>query len=122
MALSVGCITFDSRDPRALAAWWAKALDGEIVSDMDGFYVTIMPGGEASLPLSFQLIEDPTPGKNRIHLETTASDGREAEVDRLVKLGASVVYQGDMGGFAWTTLADPDGNLFCVGDPMEMES
>ncbi|GAA2382949.1 hypothetical protein GCM10009855_23890 [Gordonia cholesterolivorans] len=64
--------------------------------------------------IAFQKVADPTPGKNRIHLDLRADD-RTAEVERLIAAGATLVAERSMGdGFAWTTLADPDGNQFCV--------
>jgi hypothetical protein len=49
--------------------------------------------------------------KNRVHLDLAADD-RAAETARLVSLGARVLATYD----DWTTLADPDGNEFCVSD------
>jgi predicted enzyme related to lactoylglutathione lyase len=61
----------------------------------------------------FIQVPDPTPGKNRVHVDLVADD-RAAEVDRLVGLGAQVVAELDEDGSRWTTLADPEGNLFDV--------
>ena len=51
--------------------------------------------------------------KNRVHLDLQADD-RAAEVERLVSLGATVVHDKDAWDVQWTTLADPEGNEFCV--------
>jgi predicted enzyme related to lactoylglutathione lyase len=61
---------------------------------------------------------EPKVGKNRVHVDFTTED-REAEVARLVELGATVSYDqvGVVPGLDWTTLADPEGNVFCVGEP-----
>jgi len=50
--------------------------------------------------------------KNRLHLDFRPDD-RDAEVERLVALGATRadVGQGDQ---PWIVLADPEGNEFCV--------
>jgi hypothetical protein len=57
----------------------------------------------------------PKLGKARWHLDLAPLDGAEqdAEVDRLVALGATRVDigQGDVG---WVVMADPDSNEFCV--------
>ena len=50
--------------------------------------------------------------KNRVHLDLTADDPF-GEVARLTELGATVVAEHER----WTTLADPDGNEFCVLRP-----
>jgi predicted enzyme related to lactoylglutathione lyase len=60
-----------------------------------------------------QKVDDATPGKNRLHLDLSATD-LDAEVDRLVEAGATLVgHRGDE-SFRWVTLADPHGNEFCV--------
>ena len=41
------------------------------------------------------------------------SDDRDAEIARLVELGATLADVGQ-GDAPWTVLADPDGNEFCV--------
>ncbi|MDR1823826.1 MAG: VOC family protein [Bifidobacteriaceae bacterium] len=112
MSVSIQMVTFDSADPRPLAEWWAQQTDGNIVADMDGFFIMVhTPGG---LNLGFQKVADPTPGKNRLHLDTGASDP-EAEVDRLVAAGATLVaIHNEDPTFTWTVLADPEGNQFCV--------
>jgi predicted enzyme related to lactoylglutathione lyase len=53
--------------------------------------------------------------KNRMHVDLTATD-RTHEVERLLGLGATVVHENDERGTRWTTLADPEGNEFCVAE------
>jgi hypothetical protein len=50
--------------------------------------------------------------KNRLHLDFRPDD-RDAEVDRLLALGATRADVGP-GDDAWVVLADPEGNEFCV--------
>jgi hypothetical protein len=55
----------------------------------------------------------PTPGKNKVHVDLGAAD-LDAEVERLVGAGATLVgHRGDE-AFRWVTLADTQGNEFCV--------
>jgi len=112
MALKVEMITFDCDDPVKLAEWWARAVDGTINPVAPGFFATVTrPDGPG---LSFQKVDDPTPGKNKAHIDFTAAD-MEAEVKRLVGLGATETGRGEFGTeFKWVVLADPDGNAFCV--------
>ena len=63
--------------------------------------------------LGFQHVPEPTPGKNRVHLDLTAPD-RELEVERLLVEGALPVARHEVNGFVWVVLADPEGNQFCV--------
>lgn len=112
MTLTLGMITFDSVDPGPLAKWWAEQTGGIIEQENDGwFYVVGIPG--AAHKLAFQQVPDPTPGKNRVHLDLGAED-LDGEVRRLTAAGATEVAQREMEGFRWVTLADPDGNQFCV--------
>jgi predicted enzyme related to lactoylglutathione lyase len=113
MALDVVNITFDSTDPDKLAEWWARAVDGTVNALAPGFFVTVSrPGGGPGL--AFQKVGDPTPGKNRVHIDFTSAD-MEAEVKRLVDLGATEAGRGEAGpDFQWVVMADPDGNAFCV--------
>ena len=50
--------------------------------------------------------------KNRLHLDFRPDD-RDAEVERLVALGATRANIGQ-GEQPWVVLADPEGNEFCV--------
>lgn len=105
-------ITFDSADPLPIAQWWSHQFDGRILAENDGWFV-VVEIAEDQPRLAFQRVPDPTTGKNRIHLDLHSED-RAAEVSRLTAAGAMVVADHEIGGTAWTTLADPDGNQFCV--------
>jgi hypothetical protein len=61
----------------------------------------------------FSKVPEPKTAKNRMHVDMTAPD-REAEVARLVALGATRVADIDEWGYQWTVLQDPEGNEFCV--------
>ena len=53
--------------------------------------------------------------KNRLHLDLHAPDGeRDAAVAALLERGATKLWDGQMGPMTWVTLADPEGNEFCV--------
>ncbi|MFI1396277.1 VOC family protein [Streptomyces sp. NPDC020681] len=65
--------------------------------------------------LLFQRVPEPKTAKNRLHLDLhVGPERREAEVARLEGLGATVLYQQDQPMGRWTTMADPEGNEFCV--------
>jgi hypothetical protein len=51
--------------------------------------------------------------KNRLHVDLRAED-RETEVARLERLGAKRLADHEMDGTRWTTLADVEGNEFCI--------
>jgi predicted enzyme related to lactoylglutathione lyase len=50
-----------------------------------------------------------------MHLDVrVGSDDAEAVVDKLTARGAQLLHKGRQGPHAWVTLADPEGNEFCV--------
>lgn len=104
-------VTIDTTDAEGLAGWWAGRLGAAVTETNGGWYVVLAGGGLPAL-LSFQKVDDPTPGKNRLHLDLVAAD-LESAVDELVDAGATVVGRRDE-GFPWVTLTDPGGNEFCV--------
>lgn len=114
MAMTLGMITFDTTDADSLATWWAEQTGAEVVERNEGWF-GMVAGGMLPVRLAFQQVEDPTPGKNRVHLDLTAPD-LDAEVDRLLAAGATLVARRGNENFRWVTLADPQGNVFCVGD------
>jgi predicted enzyme related to lactoylglutathione lyase len=61
----------------------------------------------------FNQVPESKTAKNRMHVDLVADD-REAEVDRLVGLGAKRLADQAEFGLRWTVLADPEGNEFCV--------
>jgi len=62
-------------------------------------------------------LNDPRPKteKNRVHLDVhVGSERLAAEAERLVGLGATVLYEYDERDGHWITLTDPEGNEFCL--------
>ena len=61
-------------------------------------------------------VPEPKTVKNRLHLDLVPVDRpRDAEVARLTALGAILVTDHRRpDGTGWVTLADPEGNEFCV--------
>lgn len=111
--ITPGMITTDCSNARALAKFWSQATGAPISTDYDGFFVMV----DTTPTLGFQLVGDPTPGKNRIHIDFRSED-REAAVKRLEELGATMKSVESLpdGSFTWTVMADPEGNLFCVAE------
>jgi hypothetical protein len=62
-------------------------------------------------------LNDPRPKteKNRVHLDVhVGADRLATEAERLVELGAKVLYERTEMGGHWITLTDPEGNEFCL--------
>ncbi len=118
MTLRLGMVNFDSRDPAPLARWWAEQVGGEVADPYGGSFLLVTGG---PITLAFQQVGDPTPGKNKVHLDLTTDD-LDGEVERLVSAGATLVERRGDDSFRWVTLTDPDGNEFCVADQAEAEA
>jgi predicted enzyme related to lactoylglutathione lyase len=111
MTATAKMVTIDCADPRTLADWWIKAFGGEVLHDFGGWFVVVRT---TPIDLGFQKVAEDKQGKNRVHLDFGADD-RDAEVERLVGIGATKVADHSVpGGFSWTVLRDPEGNEFCV--------
>lgn len=113
MTISLHAVTVDCHDARRLARFWADALAGSVRESGNG-YVGVDHGPEGSQHLLFQPVPEPGGGKNRWHVDLTASEPA-AEVERLVALGATVVERRSDSLFTWWVLTDPEGNVFCLG-------
>src|ERR1044071_8499484 len=104
-------IVVDAEDPPRLARWWGEALGYVIVDENPDEVEPRRP--PAPLPgLLFATNPDAKTVKNRLHIDLRPDD-QEAEVERLVDMGAR---QADIGqrDVTWVVLADPEGNEFCV--------
>jgi catechol 2,3-dioxygenase-like lactoylglutathione lyase family enzyme len=118
MACRFSELVVDSRDPEALAAFWAEVLGYEVLGREDDGAVEIGPGagfGGAAPTLVFAPVAEPTPGKVRLHVDVSPTDrDQDAELERLLGLGATRADVGQSGGESWHVLADPEGNEFCL--------
>jgi predicted enzyme related to lactoylglutathione lyase len=111
MALEWEQVIVDAADPVALGRWWAAALRWVVVND-DPDEFEIRPVPDQMPGLLFAQAQEPKTFKNRLHLDFRPDD-RDAEVDRLLDLGATRLDIGQ-GEQSWVVLSDPEGNEFCV--------
>jgi hypothetical protein len=110
-------VVVEAIDPGRLAAWWAEVLGLRVLRERpDEAAVGRADAAFGSPVLIFTRATEAKTGKNRLHLEV-APDDREAEVERLVDMGARRVDLGQGPSVPWSVLADPEGNEFCVLDP-----
>ncbi len=117
MACRFSELVVDCRDPERLARFWCEVLDYRELSREDGA-IEIGPeagfGGPAPT-LVFGPVADPTPGKLRLHIDVNPTDrDQDAELQRLLDLGAVPADVGQTGEENWHVLADPEGNEFCL--------
>ncbi|SDO61948.1 VOC family protein [Geodermatophilus sp. DSM 45219] len=118
MACRLSEIVVDSRDPEALASWWAEVLGYRVLGRDEDGAVEVGPeagSGGAAPTLVFAPVDRPSPGKPRLHLDVNATDrDQDAELGRLLALGATRADVGQSGDESWHVLADPEGNPFCL--------
>jgi len=105
--------TLDVHDVDRMAVFWSAALGYRIDRGQDGdAHLRPADGG---LSVWLQPTDAAKVGKNRAHPDLVAADGNvEAEVTRLLALGATRADVGQKGDEGFTVLADPEGNEFCV--------
>jgi len=110
----IGALSCDgSRD---VGYFWSNALGWPLVWDQEEETAIQSPRGGTKITWGGPP-DVPKTGKNRWHLDIAPSGGdQQAEVDRLVALGARRVDIGQ-GEVEWVVMADPDGNEFCVTPP-----
>ena len=136
-------VTFDAADPMAVAEFWAPAL-GYIVQpppgdfatwedfadsvgipeeDRDNLAAVIDPDGVGPR-LLFQKVPEGKAVKYRVHLDVNITErgsspeqqrvAIDAEVERLLALGATRLDDFDDETGMWTVMQDVEGNEFCV--------
>ncbi|MGJ5898646.1 VOC family protein [Streptomyces niveiscabiei] len=108
-------VAVDCVDAYALAQFWSEVTGGSVGSDTwpgDRETLVALPTG---LTLYFNAVPEPKRGKNRVHICLRPETSRDAEVERLLGIGASLVAdRRNADGTGWAVLADPEGNEFCV--------
>jgi predicted enzyme related to lactoylglutathione lyase len=112
VALRWYSIVVDSRDHHSLAPWWAQVLGWQVVYEDDD-EVGIARAEDAEPGLTFVPVPEGKTVKNRLHIDL-APDDQDAEVWRLVSLGARRTDVGQTAEATWVVLRDPEGNEFCV--------
>ncbi len=117
MGVSLHHIVIDAHDLAALARFWAQVLDWRILSERER-EVVIGPDVTAAVGICFMPATDGKIVKNRLHLDLAPNSAdRDAEIERILALGARRADVGQTGRESWTVLADPEGNEFCVLRP-----
>jgi predicted enzyme related to lactoylglutathione lyase len=118
MASLLDGITFDCKDIRRVADFWAAALDYEMTK-VKPDWITLTPrSGVQGAPLGFQNESVPKQTKDRLHLDITAVGSVDEEVERLMKLGATYEQKVVNNDGSWhVVLHDPEDNELCVIAP-----
>ncbi|MEI5672973.1 MULTISPECIES: VOC family protein [unclassified Nocardioides] len=121
MTAFISHTTIDCRDAYELSEWWKPVL-GYVDIDGDpnepGHEECMNRDPETGHQLLFIEVPDEKVVKNRLHLDLAPREGtRDEELAVLLEHGATVLadLRGKYGpGSGWVTLADPEGNEFCI--------
>ncbi|GAA2982716.1 VOC family protein [Kitasatospora sp. NPDC006786] len=119
MACRISELVIEAADPERLAAFWSEVLGYVEVGREGGGTIEIGPPGTGfggpQPTLFFLPNSEPRPGKLRLHIDVNPTDrDQDAELERLLALGAEPVDVGQPADAAWHVLADPEGNEFCL--------
>lgn len=119
MSLSIHQVAVDCTDATLLSDFWSRAL-GYAKEDWGKEHgAMVFSPDNSGIRIIFLPVPEQKVVKNRTHLDVRTEDStREAEVARLVTLGAREIetktYSTDRWTSTWTVMQDPEGNEFCV--------
>ena len=123
MALRWYTYVIDSKDVAGQARWWAEALGWKVIYEADDEVVIVpayaaddleavksTPGERVAPGLVFVTVPEGKTVKNRLHMDLAphTSDDRDAEIARLVAMGATRVDVGQSDDVGWDVFADPE--------------
>ena len=103
-------VTFDARDALVLARFWASALGTDVEEDSTAQRAFVEAAAWGGPNMWFVQVPEPKTAKNRMHFDLRPTGTKDAEVERLAALGASIVHDRP----ELVVMADPEGNEFCV--------
>ena len=137
-------VVVDCHDPHVLADWWAETLGWHVEPQDAAFIKSMIEQGHAqdadtrvykgalvwregaainsqpersptNIRIYFQGVPEAKAGKNRLHLDLRIGDDDADKVrESLLARGATVLHTGSQGPHTWVTMADPEGNEFCI--------
>jgi catechol 2,3-dioxygenase-like lactoylglutathione lyase family enzyme len=118
MSCRISELVIDCADMEKQAAFWSAVL-GYVELGREEDEIEIGPPGAGfggpQPTLIFSLSADPKPAKLRLHIDVNPTDrDQEAELERLLSLGARTADIGQTGEESWHVLQDPEGNEFCL--------
>ena len=119
MASHIATTTVDSRNAFAQSLFWSAVLGfAENPDDPNKpeHEECLIQSPDGSQRILFIDVPEAKQVKNRIHFDLEPADTtRDAELQRLVDLGASQVDDRRLAdGRGWVVLGDPEGNEFCI--------
>lgn len=120
MTSSISHTSIDCANAYELSQWWKQVLGyGDLPDDPNepGHEECMIQSVDGDHLILFIEVPDAKQAKNRMHFDLRPSnDSRDGEVARLIGIGATLHadHRNPETGSGWVTLADPEGNEFCV--------
>ncbi len=113
--MTIRNVVIDCADLERLSPFWEAATGYNRVWSNE-YFVVLSPGDPSGPNLLLQRVPESKIVKNRCHLDLLAEQRAEAEIQRMVELGAT---RGEthQHGVRWTVMTDPEGNEFCITWP-----
>ena len=123
MTIGIACVTVDCADALTVGRFWSAAIGRPLDQRGTSEFASIGFEGrrtqqgwapverDADPTWLFVQVPEPKRVKNRMHLDVVAADP-DAEIARLVELGATRVADREEHGYSWTLMLDPEGNEF----------
>jgi hypothetical protein len=111
--MKIGSIVIDCNEFDRMLAFWQEALHYVPRNPAKGGWVVLSDPKGRGPNISLNHVTTKRRGRNRLHLDLY-TDSREAEVRRLIKIGAKLHRQTYDSDDDFRVLEDLDGNLFCV--------
>jgi predicted enzyme related to lactoylglutathione lyase len=105
-------VVIDCNDIEQEASFWQAVLGWKRVYEAPD-EIVVVSEAETEPGLVFVPVPEAKTVKNRLHIDL-APDDRDAEVDRLIGLGATRAEIGQTGDETWVVLMSPGGNELCV--------
>ena len=133
-------VVVDAAEPHVLADWWAETLGWSVEPTDEDFVREMLAKGyakeeetrtyrgalvwrtgaairhpDSSRRMLFQEVPERKTVKNRVHVDVwVGADNVEATLEKLTARGAKFLWRGKQGPHSWVTVADPEGNEFCI--------
>lgn len=113
--MKIGSVVIDCNDFDTMSAFWQEALHYVPREPAEDGWVVLRDPDGRNVNVSLQQVPEKRIGKNRLHFDLYTDD-QEAEVERLLGIGATRHPRTREPGEDFIVLEDPEGNLFCVVD------
>jgi catechol-2,3-dioxygenase len=119
--IRTGQWTLDVHDVPRQAEFWSQVMGFQVDAEGDDGATLWAGGAEPAVTIWLQKVDEAKQTKNRCHPDLVVDGDVDAEVRRLIDLGATRADVGQSGREGFVVLADPEGNEFCLlrSDPRQ---